>query len=96
MKIHQAGHRNVVGLMGSTMSGQQADLLSQRFTQAVVMLDGDEAGRHGSAAITRRLSTQMQVAAVNLPDGVQPDQLPSKEITQLLGGYCREKRALGR
>lgn len=96
MKIYQAGHRNVVGLMGCAMSDHQADLLAQRFTQAVVMLDGDEAGRQGSAAIARRLSTQMQVAVVNLPDGVQPDQLPSKEITQLLGGYCREKHTLGR
>ena len=96
MKIHQAGHRNVVGLMGCTMSDQQADLLFRRFTQAVVMLDGDEAGRHGSAAIAHRLATQMQVAVVNLPDGIQPDQLPSKEIAQLLGGYCREKQALGR
>ncbi len=96
MKIHQAGYRNVVGLMGCTMSDHQAELLAQRFSQAVLMLDGDEAGRHGSAAIGRRLSTQMQVAVVNLPDGTQPDQLASKEITQLLGGYCHEKHALGR
>lgn len=96
MKIHQAGHRNVVGLMGCAISDQQTALLSRRFKQAVVMLDGDEAGRNGSTAIARRLSTQMQVAVVSLPDGVQPDQLPSKEITQLLGGHCREKHALGR
>jgi hypothetical protein len=39
----------------------------------------------------------------NLPDGVQPDQLAAKVITQHLGGYCRgkggycrEKHALGR
>lgn len=96
MKVHQAGHRNVVGLMGSTMSDQQADLLAIRFSQAVLLLDGDDAGRQGSAAIARRLSGRMNVAVINLPDGVQPDQLASKEITQILGGYCREKHALGR
>ncbi len=96
MKVHQAGHRNVVGLMGCKMSDQQADLLSRRFTQAIVMLDGDEAGRRGSEAIAGRLSAKMTVAVVNLPDGAQPDRLTSKEITQILGGHCREKHALGR
>jgi DNA primase len=95
MKIHQAGHRNVVGLMGSTMSDRQAELLAH-FSQAVLMLDGDDAGRRGTAAIARRLSGRMRVEVVNLPDGVQPDQMASKEITHLLGGYCRERHALGR
>lgn len=96
MTIHQAGHRNVVGLMGSTMSDRQADLLALRFSQAVLLLDGDAAGRQGSAAIARRLSERMHVEVVNLPDGLQPDQMASKEITQLVGGYCREKHALER
>ena len=96
MKIHQAGHRNVAGLMGCTMSDHQADLLAQSFSQAVLMLDGDEAGRNGSAAIDRRLSIQMRVAVVQLPDGAQPDRLALREISQLLGGYCHEKHTLGR
>lgn len=96
LKIHQAGRRDVVGLMGSTMSERQAALLEQHFSQAVLMLDGDDAGRHGAAAIAHRLSERMHVSVLNLPDGVQPDQLASKEITQLVGGYCREKHALGR
>jgi DNA primase len=96
MKIHQAGHRNVVGLMGSTMSERQAEILVAHFSQAVVMLDGDDAGRRGTVAIARRLSGRMRVEVVNLPDGAQPDQMASKEITQLLGGYCRERHALGR
>lgn len=96
MKIHQAGHHNVVALMGCTMSDQQADLLTRRFRQAVLMLDGDEAGRRGSAAIARRLAERIRVQVVDLPDGVQPDQMASKEITQLVGGYCREKHTLER
>lgn len=96
MKIHQAGCHNVIALMGCTMSDHQAQLLIHRFSQAVLMLDGDEAGRHGSDAIANRLSAQMKVAVLHLPDGAQPDQMASKEITQLVGGYCREKHALGR
>jgi len=96
MKIYQAGCHNVIALMGCTMSDHQAQLLIHRFSQAVLMLDGDEAGRHGSAGIASRLSTRMNVAVLHLPDGVQPDQMASKEITQRVGGYCREKHALGR
>jgi DNA primase len=49
--------------MGCTMSDQQADLLSRRFTQAIVMLDGDEAGRHGSAAIAGRPKSTVKTVA---------------------------------
>ena len=96
MKIHQAGFRNVVGLMGSTMSDQQADPLARHYSNAVVLLDGDNAGRQGTDAIARRLSGRLRFTEINLPDGVQPDQLAAKEITHLLGGYCREKHALER
>jgi 5S rRNA maturation endonuclease (ribonuclease M5) len=95
MKIHQAGHGNVVALMGSTMSDQQAALLSTHFSRAVLMLDGDEAGRHGAAAIVGRLRNRMDVAIINLGKSIQPDQLASREITQLVGGYCGEERSMG-
>jgi DNA primase len=95
MKIHQAGYRNVVALMGSTISDQQTALMAVHFPRAVLMLDGDEAGRHATAAIAKRLRNRMDVAVINLGDGVQPDQLASREISQLLGGHCREKRSMG-
>lgn len=96
MKVHQAGHRAVVALMGSTMSDYQADLLAAHFLRAVLVLDGDEAGRRGAGVIAGCLENRMTVAVINLGDGVQPDQLPSKEITGLLGGYCVERRGFGR
>jgi hypothetical protein len=36
------------------------------------MLDGDEAGRQGSAAIARHLGDKMHVAAINLREGCSP------------------------
>jgi DNA primase len=95
MKVHQAGHRNVVALMGSTISDQQITLLATHFPRAVLMLDGDEAGRHASAAITERLRQRMDVAVIHLGNGIQPDRLRSSEINQLLGEHCREKHSLG-
>ena len=94
MKIHQAGHRNVVALMGSTMSDQQAALLATHFSRVVLMLDGDAAGRHGAGAIAGRLRDRMDVVVINLGEGMQPDQLASREITQLVGGYCCEERSM--
>jgi 5S rRNA maturation endonuclease (ribonuclease M5) len=96
MKIHQAGQRAVVALMGSTMSDRQTDLLAARFSHAVVVLDGDDAGRRGAGVIASRLEQRMAVTVINLSDGVQPDQLSSKEICGLLGGYCMERRGIGR
>jgi DNA primase len=95
MKVRQAGHRNVVALMGSTISDQQAALLATHFSRAVLMLDGDQAGRHGSGVIADRLHDRMDVAVIHLGEGRQPDQLASKEINQLIGAYCREDRSFG-
>ncbi len=44
MKVHQAGFPCVVGLMGWSLSEEQEKLLAEHFHEAVIMLDGDEAG----------------------------------------------------
>ncbi|SRR5712691_6063406 len=93
---HQSGHRNVVGLMGSSLSETQAGLLQKHFDQAVLMLDGDEAGQRATAVIANRLAPKMGVHVVTLQPGQQPDQLASKEITQLVGGYSRQSRGFER
>ena len=48
------------------------------------MLDGDEAGRLGTAAITGVLAARMPVTPVALQDGTQPDQLTSAGIQHLM------------
>lgn len=91
-KVWQAGHRNVVALMGSSLSERQAERLQQKFRSAVLMLDGDAAGQAGTEAITRRLSQAMDVVPIHLQPGVQPDQLAAKEINDLLSGHVRPAR----
>jgi len=84
MKVTQTGFP-CVALMGSTMSKTQEDLLAEHFGHVVVMLDGDEAGREAAAEITDRLQRVVyRVDAIELPDGVQPDQLSGEELRGVL------------
>jgi DNA primase len=84
MKVTQAGFP-CIALMGSTMSKAQQDLLAENFGQVMLMLDGDEAGRKATEEIHERLRQVVyQLTAVDLPDGVQPDQLSASEIQNIL------------
>jgi 5S rRNA maturation endonuclease (ribonuclease M5) len=90
MKVHQAGHPNVVAIMGSSFSQRQSDLLASRFESATLMLDGDAAGRHAADLITTSLGSRLPVKRVVLTDGKQPDQMQSHEINALVGpARCR-------
>jgi len=75
-----------VALIGSAMSQAQEDLFAAHFGHVIVMLDGDEAGRVAAVDFTNRLRRVVyRVDAIELPDGVQPDQLSGEELRRLLG-----------
>lgn len=84
--VHQAGYP-VVGLMGSTLSRRQADLLATHFDRVLLMLDGDEAGRQGAISIAHALGVRMSVSNISLEHGRQPDQLTAREIQHLMAVY---------
>jgi len=84
MKVAQAGFP-CVALMGSTMSKAQEELLEERFGHVAVMLDGDETGRVAAEGIVDRVQRVVyRVQLVDLPQGVQPDQLSTDELHRLL------------
>jgi DNA primase len=83
MKIHQTGYPRVVALMGSSLSDTQEKVLAG-FSRLVLMLDSDEAGRGATAEIAGRLMSKAFVRVINLPDGMQPDQLSSEDIRAIL------------
>ena len=92
--VHQAGYP-VVGLMGSGFSRHQGELLVSRFDHAVIMLDGDDAGRQGTAAIHTALTSRMGVTVISLENGSQPDQLSPDRLRTLITGhwnYTRDTR----
>jgi DNA primase len=51
--LYQYGFRNVVALMGTSLSDAQCQLLCDRFQYAQVFLDGNNAGREASIAAGR-------------------------------------------
>lgn len=94
--IHSAGYRNVVSLMGSSLSEAQEALLRSHFRRAVLMLDGDEAGQRATAVIKARLTGTMDVRPITLPQGLQPDRMSGPEIKEALSGALRRQRGLER
>lgn len=80
IKVHQAGFPNVVALMGCSLSAQQADLLTRHFAEAILLLDGDEAGERATPKITATLSETMKVCRGRIPQGRQPDELVPAEL----------------
>jgi DNA primase len=85
LKVHQAGHRAVVALMGSSFSQRQSELLLSRFASVTLMLDGDQAGRRAAEVMAELLTPKVRVHKVDLSNRVQPDQLSSSEINVLIG-----------
>jgi hypothetical protein len=86
MKVHQAGYRNVVALMGCSLSDRQACLLGEHFDEVVLLLDGDPAGLRGSDDIAARLSGVMKICRCQVPSGRQPDELTADDLRGLIRG----------
>jgi DNA primase len=84
MKVHQAGVRSVVALMGSVLYEPQYRALLERFRHITLMLDGDRTGRKASAVIAHKLRPHCSISIVLLPDRVQPDQLSAENIGKIL------------
>jgi DNA primase len=90
MKLHQFGYRKVVALMGSTMSAAQEELIRKHTdcnSQAIVILDEDEAGKAGREDIAVRLAKFcfVKTHVFDKPDA-QPDQLSAEDMAGILGG----------
>lgn len=83
-KLHQAGVRSVVALMGSALYESQQRLLLERFRHVILMLDGDAAGRRATAEITARLRPHCSVQVIDLSPDMQPDQMTSQQIRTVL------------
>lgn len=84
MKVHQAGIQAVVSLMGAVLYDPQCHALVARFPRMILMLDGDITGRRATKMIAAKLRPSCLVHVIELPDGVQPDQLSTREIRQIL------------
>ena len=87
--LWQSGYKNVVALMGTSMSNEQERLIVQAVGgkgKVALMFDSDEDGRSGSQDALTRLVSQVYVKLVKLGEkGSQPDTLSKEKLKKLLG-----------
>ncbi|WP_293712168.1 CHC2 zinc finger domain-containing protein [uncultured Parabacteroides sp.] len=74
--MHAAGFTNTVALCGTALCPGHIALLKKYVSQAVILLDGDVAGRKAAAMAVESLRREGVLAVGgNLPDGEDPDSL---------------------
>lgn len=72
---YQFGIRNVVASLGTSLTPEQAKLLSRFARKVVVNYDGDRAGvQAAKKAIEILLAEDLEVKVLVLPDGADPDE----------------------
>ena len=86
MRLYEWGHPNAVASMGARLSSAQSQLLSV-VPEVIVIFDGDDAGRQGSAKANELL---VQVGATSrvgvLPNGRSPDEVEPRALRWLING----------
>ena len=83
--VYEAGFPNVVACMGSAITDEQVlTLCSSGFRNAIVMFDGDDAGRKGISSAVKKLSSAFNTQPIYLPDKTSPDDLPRIELKELI------------
>lgn len=74
IRSREAGIKNAVGLMGTAMTKEQANLIKRLSDRVVLCLDGDEPGRKACLDNGSELEKLgCQVSVVELSDGLDPD-----------------------
>jgi DNA primase len=85
MRVVQAGFP-AVALMGSSLSAEQEDLLCNHFSGAVLLFDGDDAGKAATDDCLLKIGRRIWVRAIMLGLGEQPDTLTAERIVTLVEG----------
>jgi DNA primase len=76
ISMHNAGIENTVASCGTALTEGHFKLLARYCKHIVLLYDGDKAGRAATEkAVLAAASHQMKVDVVNLPDGIDPDDL---------------------
>ena len=83
IRLHQEGIP-AVALLGTDVSAAQAELLLEAgFKYAILLLDGDEAGRLAAPAAVHVLSQTVYVKTLLLPEGSKPDTMDASIVSRL-------------
>lgn len=93
ISLHQSGIENAVAPLGTSLTDDQVKLIRRYTLNAVLLFDGDEAGRKAAArAIDMLLGAGMNVSIVAFPDGEDSDSFCRKRSDGEAGAYLKSER----
>lgn len=88
--VYEAGFSNVVACMGKDIGGGQEKLLySSKFSNCLILFDGDSAGITGAERVVCKLSKGFKVIPIFLSDNCSPDSLPREDLRELISFYLK-------
>jgi DNA primase len=80
LALHQAGLRNAVGIMGTSLTEEQIRELERIVTVLELCLDADSAGQQAMLRASELVAaTKLELRVVPLPDGTDPAELVERE-----------------
>ena len=80
ISLHQAGFKNVVASMGTSLTQDQARLLKRYTSNVLISYDGDSAGQNANMrGLDILKSNGLNVKVVPLTDGLDPDDMIKKK-----------------
>ncbi len=83
LRVKEVGYP-CIALLGSSLTEEQEELITNYFNRVILLLDGDEAGRAGTDDCLRRLGRKVFVKALTLQEGQQPDSMSREEVVTVL------------
>ena len=85
LALHQAGIRNAVGIMGTSLTEEQVDELQRVVRVLELCLDADRAGQDAMVRAARvAAGRQLELRVVPLPEGTDPADLIEREGAEAL------------
>jgi DNA primase len=92
ISLHQLGVKNVVSSSGTALTAEQSKLIKRYSKNVTVLFDGDAAGIRASfRGIDILLEEGLNVKAVPLPEGEDPDSYAKKLGTSAFKNYLETK-----
>ena len=95
ISVYNAGFKNVVASMGTSLTVEQARLLKRYAGTVLISYDGDGAGQKATVRGLEILQKEgLEVRVVNLPDGRDPDDVIRKFGAEAYGKLLDESLPL--
>ena len=87
MAVAEAGFEDVVATMGTELTEEQVGRLSARADVVRILFDGDAGGRLAATNLYYKLDRRCLRTVIQLPKGLQPDDLPRPELARVLSNH---------